>query len=104
MTEYERLKQQFANTTPEIQAMAEGLIQKASYLSGLCEQLEQAINQAGAIRVNPDNPKQQRPVTAVKEYARLTEAYANIINRLNKMCSGNQIEEDDELGEFDDAK
>jgi hypothetical protein len=46
----------FAETTPETQKAAEGLIQKAAYLHSLCYELEKVINKSGAIKVHPDHP------------------------------------------------
>jgi hypothetical protein len=45
----------FAETTPETQKAAEGLIQKAAYLHSLCGELEEFISKSGAIKVHPDH-------------------------------------------------
>jgi hypothetical protein len=90
----------FAETTPETQKAAEGLIQKAAYLHSLCWELEGAINRSGAIKVHPQHPDIQKQVPAVKEYGRLTESYANLVNKLNAIRTKNVVDEDDELEEF----
>jgi hypothetical protein len=97
-----RWEKLFEETTPSTQEAAKGLIDKASFLHALCADLEEVINKTGAIRVHPENPKLQKQVTAVKEYARLAESYANIANKLNQMLVRNTIEDDDELAEFED--
>lgn len=91
----------FKETTEQTQKAAEGLIQKAAYLHSLCWELEQTINVSGAIKVHPDRPEIQKQVPAVKEYARLAESYANIVNKLNIMRMKNVIEDDDELSKFE---
>jgi hypothetical protein len=94
-TEYQKEFQMwtglFAETIPETQKAAEGLIQKAAYLHSLCYELEEVINKSGAIKVHPDHPDIQKQVPAVKEYARLSESYANIVNKLNALRSKNVV-------------
>lgn len=93
----------FAAATPEAQKTAGGLIKKAAYLHALCSELEEVINTSGAIKVHPDHPELQRQVPAVKEYARLSEAYANIVNKLNQLRVRNaQDDGEDDLDEYDD--
>lgn len=91
----------FAGTDPATQQAASGLIQKVAYLHSLCRELEGVIALSGAIKVHPEHPDIQKQVPAVKEYARLAESYANIVNRLNGLLGRNRPEEDDELEEFE---
>ena len=91
----------FAETDPATQRAAAGLIQKAAYIHSLCWELEQAINISGAIKIHPDHPDIQKQIPAVKEYARLSESYANITNKLNALRLRNILEDDDELSEFE---
>ncbi len=91
----------FAETDPSTQKAAKGLIEKAAYLHSLCSELEQAIQVSGAIKTHPQHPDIQKQVPAVKEYARLAESYANIVNKLNTLRMRNILEDDDDLGEFE---
>ena len=91
----------FTETTEQTQKAADGLIKKAAYIHSLCWELEQIIEKSGAIKVHPDHPEMQKQVPAVKEYARLCETYANIINKLNALQMKNVLEDDDELNEFE---
>jgi hypothetical protein len=91
----------FADTDPDTQKAAEGLIKKAAYIHSLCFELEQAIRVSGAIKIHPQHPDIQKQVPAVKEYARLSESYANIVNKLNSLRIKNILEDDDELSEFE---
>lgn len=93
----------FAQTDPAVQRAAGGLIRKASYLHSLCTELEVVIGASGAIKVHPEHPDIQRQVPAVKEYARLTEAYANVVNKLNQLRARNLVGGgDEELEDYDD--
>lgn len=91
----------FAETDPATQKAAEGLIQKAAYIHSLCWELEQTIQESGAIKVHPKHPDIQKQIPAIKEYARLSESYANIVNKLNAIRTKNVVDEDDGLGEFE---
>lgn len=93
----------FAETDPAVQRAATGLIRKAAYLHSLCTELEDVVGSSGAIKIHPDHPDIQRQVPAVKEYARLTEAYANIVNKLNQLRARNLIGSGtNDLGEYED--
>jgi hypothetical protein len=91
----------FAETDAATQKTALGLVQKAAYLHSLCMELEETIRISGAIKVHPQYPDVQKQVPAVKEYARLAESYANIVNKLDKLRVRNVLDDDDELGEFE---
>jgi len=90
----------FVSTTPETQKAASGLIAKAAYVHSLCWELEQAINISGAIKIHPAHPELQKVIPALKEYSRMTDNYANIINKLNALRVRNVVEDDDELDEY----
>ncbi|RNC62769.1 MAG: hypothetical protein AWM53_01988 [Candidatus Dichloromethanomonas elyunquensis] len=91
----------FAKTDDQTQKAADGLIQKAAFLNSMCWELEQVIETSGAIKVHPQHPELQKQIPAVKEYARLSESYANIVNKLNVLRLKTTVEDDDELGEFE---
>ena len=91
----------FANTTPETQKAASGLIAKAAYVHALCWELEQAINVSGAIKIHPQHPELQKTIPAVKEYSRMSDNYANLVNKLNALRTRNVVEDDDELADYE---
>jgi hypothetical protein len=99
--EHKRWTELFASTDPAIRTAAAGLIEKAAYTHSLCAELQAVIDKSGAIKVHPQHPELQKPVPAVKEFARLTEAYANIVNKLNALRAKNVVDDDDELKEFE---
>lgn len=98
--EYKRWVELFASTDEAIREAATGLIEKAAYIHCLCVELQGVISKSGAIKIHPHHSDIQKPVPAVKELARLTEAYANIVNKLNALRAKNVIDDDDELAEF----
>ena len=100
-TELSTWQDLFAETDPATQKVAAGLIQKAAYIHSLCWELEEAIKKSGAVKIHPAHPDIQKQVPAVKEYARLSESYANITNKLNALRTRNVVDDDDELSEFE---
>ena len=91
----------FVEKDDETKKAAEGLIQKAAFLHSMCHDLEQTIELSGAIKVHPQHPEIQKQVPAVKEYARLSESYASIINKLNSIRLKATVEDDEELGDYE---
>jgi hypothetical protein len=99
--ELTRWNELFAQTDDDTKKAANGLIQKAAFLHSMCWELEQAIEASGTIKIHPQHPELQKQVPAVKEYARLSESYANLVNKLNAIRLKNTIEEEDELDEYE---
>lgn len=99
--ELTRWDELFKETDENTNKAANGLIQKAAFLHSMCWDLEQAIEASGSIKIHPQHPDIQKQVPAVKEYARLSESYASIINKLNILRLKSTVEEDDGLGEYD---
>jgi len=98
--EFDKWTTLFASTTPETQKAVSGLITKAAYVHAICWELEQVINVSGVIEFNPKNKELHRAIPALKEYSRMTDNYANIINKLNALRVRNVVEDDDELDEY----
>ena len=92
----------FAGKPEDARTAAAGLIEKAAYLHSLCWQLQRTIEVSGVIKVHPEHPELQKQVPAVREYARLVESYANIVNKLNRMLAGGDDDDggDEELDEY----
>jgi hypothetical protein len=99
--ELARWAELFAETDEATKKAADGLIPKAAFLHAMCVELEDVINVSGAIKVHPDNPELQKEVLAVKEYARLSESYASIVNKLNILRLKTADEDDDELEKYE---
>lgn len=91
----------FAEKDDETKKAAEGLIQRAAFLHSMCFELEKTIELSGAIKVHTKHPEMQKQVPAVKEYARLSESYASITNKLNSIRLKATVEEGDELGDYE---
>ena len=100
--ELARWTELFAETDDSTRKAADGLIRKAAFLHSMCVELEEAIEASGTIKVHKDFPELQKQVPAVKEYARLSEAYSNIVNKLNIIRLKNTVEEHDGLDEYEE--
>lgn len=98
--ELKRWNELFSQTDESTQKAAAGLIQKAAFINSMCWELEKIIEKSGALKVHPKNPELQKQVPAVKEYARLSESYANIVNKLNAIRLKNTSEGEDEFSQF----
>jgi hypothetical protein len=100
-SEIDKWNELFSNTNPETQKAASGLIAKAAYVHSICWELEQVIKISGAIKIHPTNPELQKTIPALKEYSRMTDNYANIVNKLNGLRIRNVVDEDDELNDYE---
>lgn len=100
-SEAERWGALFEEVDEGTRISAAGLIQKAAFLHALCAELEQVLSVSGPIKVHPQHPDVQKQVPAVKEYARLGEAYANVVGRINKLRAQSASDEDAGLSEYE---
>ena len=92
----------FSDRDPKVKSAVTGLVEKAAFLHSLCATLQGTIDLSGAIKVHPQHPEMQKQVPAVREYARLAEAYANIVNKLNRLLAGEPGDgKGDDLDEFE---
>lgn len=98
--ELARWNELFKEVDENTRKVADGLIQKAAFLHSMCFELEKTIELSGTIKIHPQYPDVQKQIPAVKEYARLSESYANIVNKLNVLRLKNALEDDDEFAEF----
>jgi hypothetical protein len=53
------------------------------------------------VRVNPDNPAQQRPVEAAKQYRANCDTYSSIMGRLFRMLDTQNDEEEDDMSDYE---
>ena len=52
------------------------------------------------IRVNPDNPEEQKPTAAAKQYKEFLQQYNNCIKILISVLNKNEVVEDSPLRQF----
>jgi hypothetical protein len=52
------------------------------------------------IRVNPDNPAEQKPTAAAKQYKEFLQQYNNCIKILISVLNKNEVVEDSPLRQF----
>lgn len=98
--ELDRWNEIFKNTEENTRTVAAGLIEKAASLHAKCYELDKVMEASGIIKIHPEHPDIQKPIPALKEYARLTESYANIVNKLNNLRLKNPGESEDEFEKF----
>lgn len=60
----------------------------------------QSLRKLPFIRVNPDNPAQQKPTAAAKQYKELLQQYNNCIKILTTTINRAEVEEDSPLRAF----
>ncbi len=86
----------FENVDENKRKLAEPLLLEAAFLE---EQLRE-LRTMPMIRVNPENPAQQKRTEAAKQYKENIQSYTGIIKVLNSILQRNLIEETDEFDEF----
>ena len=101
LKEGERLTTLFEKSDDTIKSLATGLIQDASYLYAENKILRAMLDETGMVRVNPNNPQQQRPIEAAKQYRANCDTYASIMGRLYRMLNTQDEEEENDMEEFE---
>ena len=91
----------FEKSDDTVRALASGLIQDAAYLYAENKVLRSMLEQTGMVRVNPDNPAQQRPVEAAKQYRANCDTYSSIMGRLFRMLDTQNDEEEDDMSDYE---
>lgn len=99
--EYKRLLALFDKSDDTVKALAAGLIQDAAYLYAENKVLRAMLQKIGMVRVNPNNPTQQRPIEAAKQYRANCDTYSSIMGRLFRMLDTQNDEEDDDMEEYE---
>lgn len=99
--EFDKLNALFADAEEKKRSLASGLIEDAAYLYAENKILRESLEQTGMIVCNPNNPKQQRPVEAAKQYRQNVDKYTLVIGRLSKILDSTPPGDDDDLEEFE---
>ncbi|HEX2986085.1 MAG TPA: hypothetical protein VHO71_04645 [Caproiciproducens sp.] len=100
--ELKKLNDLFANVDESKRDLVSGLIENAAYLYAENKYLCSLLAETGMVRINPQNPKQQRPIEAAKQYRSNLDTYSTVIGKLARILDAQQPEEDDDMGEFED--
>lgn len=98
--EFIKLTTIFADVEESKRKLVSGMIEDAAYLFAENKALRALLAETGMVRINPDNPTQQKPIEAAKQFRQNSAAYAVVIKTLNGVLSKNIIEPDDGMEEF----
>lgn len=99
--EFNKLNEIFSDVEESDKKLVEGLIQDAAFLYAENYELKQILNKTGMIRVNPDNPSQQKSLPASKEYRQNLNSYSIVIKSLGSVLQKKIDDEDDDMDEFE---
>ena len=92
----------FKQADESTQKSATGLIERAAYLYSLCSDLEAAIGSRASSR-STRSILRSRSRCQRSRSMRASEAYANIVNKLNGLLSKHQVDDDDGLGSLSES-
>jgi hypothetical protein len=99
--EFAKLTALFDDVEPAQKDLVSGLIHDAAFLYAENWALRQTLEATGMIKVHPQHPEMQKPVEAARQYRQNVGAYAVIIKTLNGVLSKNEIEDDDDMGDYE---
>jgi regulator of replication initiation timing len=99
--ELKKLTNIFAEVEESKRKMVDGLVEEAAFLYAEDCELRNMLKTTGMIRINPNNPSQQKPVPAATQYLKNINSYAVVIKTLNGVLMKNIIEEDDDMGDYE---
>lgn len=92
--EYERIKVLFEGADEYQTALIDGAIWEAARLRVELDRLHTVVKQAGLIKINPENPAQQKELPVSRM---ITKVRANYLNYIAKLAGilGKNIDSDD---------
>ncbi|WP_066499925.1 zinc-binding protein [Abyssisolibacter fermentans] len=98
--EYERIKALFDGVDEKQLKLVDGSILETARLKIELDKLHEIINTTGLIKVNPNNPNQQKELPVSKLIIKTRANYLNYISKLSKLL-GVTIDEDDDLSDYE---
>lgn len=100
--EYDRIYALFAKMDENQLSLLGGAILEAARLKVELDGLHKIVRQTGLIKINPDNPEQQKELPVSRMIVKVRANYLNYIAKLNSILGGGMDEEEDEaLGEYE---
>jgi hypothetical protein len=99
--EYERLRALFEGVEEKQLCLIDGALWEASRLKIELNDLNQIVKKSGLVKINPENPLQQRELPVSKMIVKVRANYLNYIAKLSAVLGRNITEEDDDLSEFE---
>lgn len=98
--EYERIKALFNGVDEKQLELIDGAIWEAARLRVELDDLHQIVKESGLVKVNPNNPLQQKELPVAKMIVRTRANYLNYIAKLSNILGRNVEDDDDELDEY----
>lgn len=92
--EYERIHSLFAGADEAQVELLDGAMREAARLRIELNNLNRIVQQTGLIRVNPDNPLQQKELPVSKMIVKIRANYLNYMMKLANVL-GKRIDEED---------
>lgn len=99
--EYQRIKLLFENTDEKQLALIDGAIREAARLKVELDGLHEIIKKTGMIRLNPNNPLQQKELPISKLIVKVRANYLNHIAKLSNILGRNIDDDDVDLEEYE---
>lgn len=99
--EYERIKILFAGVDEKQFSMVDGAIWEAARLRVELDRLHQIVQQTGLIKINPDNPLQQKELPVSRMIVKVRANYLNYIAKLAGILGRSVDDEEDGLGDYE---
>ncbi len=101
-SEYNRIKALFIGIDEKQLSLIDGAIWEAARLRSELNRLNEIVKQTGLVKINPDNPLQQKELPVSRMIVKVRANYLNYIAKLSNVLGKNVDEEDNSLGEFED--
>ena len=99
--EYDRIKELFQNCDDSQLALLDGSFWECARLRIELNKLHEIVKITGLVKVNPDNPSQQKELPVSKMIVKIRANYLNYIAKLSNILGKAITEEDDELAEYE---
>ncbi|MBH1941644.1 zinc-binding protein [Mobilitalea sibirica] len=99
--EYERIKKLFEGCDDSQLALLEGSFWECARLRVELDDLHDIVKETGLVKINPNNPTQQKELPVSKLIVKTRANYLNYIAKLSNILGKSIIEEDDDLADYE---
>lgn len=99
--EYERIKALFDGVDEKQLSLIDGALWEAARLRSELDRLNGIVKDTGLIRVNPDNPTQQKELPVSRLIVKVRANYLNYIAKLMNALGKSEDPDDNDLKAFE---
>ena len=99
--EYERIRELFEGCDEHQLSLLDGSFWECARLRVELNELNEIVQKTGLIKVNPNNPRQQKELPVSKMIVRVRANYLNYISKLSNILGKTLTEEEDELADYE---